>query len=119
MPVPRSGGTLAESLVKSLGHNIALNGFEISVSASIGVAISEDGEQTAESLLCDADLAMYQAKHLGKNRAELFRPSMGEHARRRVANAIDLRQALGRNEFAAFYQPKVDLASGPLSGSKP
>lgn len=113
---PDYAGALAESLVKSLGQNIALNGFEISVSASIGIATSEDGEQAAETLLCDADLAMYQAKHLGKNRAELFRPSMGEHARRRVANAIDLRQALGRNEFAAFYQPKVDLACGAIVG---
>ena len=107
-------------VLRTLEPPVSLGDEEISVTASIGVALlgaSEEGA-TPESLLANADAAMYRAKEGGKNRHAVFRPEMrGASSGRRKLEG-DLRRALrdpGR-EFLLHYQPKVSLATGVIVG---
>ncbi|MDX6227248.1 MAG: hypothetical protein QOI76_638 [Frankiales bacterium] len=84
---------------------------EISVSASVGVAVACPAGD-ADSLVRDADLAMYRAKALGKGRVELFEPEMYAHVLRKVELERELRGAIDRGELAVVYQPVVDMRTG-------
>ena len=74
-----------------------------------------DGRE-ADTLLKNADTAMYRAKEAGRNGYEFFLPEMNERAVVRMSLESDLRRALERNEYRLHYQPKVDLLSGTISG---
>ena len=84
---------------------------EITVSASIGVAVARPADD-ADSLVRDADLAMYRAKALGKGRVEVFEPEMYAHVLRKVELERELRGAIDRGELAVVYQPVVDMRTG-------
>jgi EAL domain-containing protein (putative c-di-GMP-specific phosphodiesterase class I) len=85
------------------------------VTASLGIAIGEGGE-SPESLLRDADTAMYRAKERGRARSELFDDALRSKSARRLATSSAIRYALDRREFAVHYQPVVDLVTGGLAG---
>ena len=89
----------------SLPFNV--NGNEVPVSASIGIATSHPLARTSEDLLRDADLAMYLAKQNGKARTEMVRPGLQDQALKRLALISDLHQALANGELEVFYQPIV------------
>lgn len=93
-----------------------LNGREVFTTASIGVALSSAGYQSAEDLLRDADTAMYRAKGTGEGRHEVFDKSMHEQAVRLLKIETDLRRAIERKELRLHYQPIMALHSGLLSG---
>jgi EAL domain-containing protein (putative c-di-GMP-specific phosphodiesterase class I) len=84
-----------------------VNGNEVPVSASIGIATSHPLARTSEDLLRDADLAMYLAKQNGKARTEMVRPGLQDQALKRLALISDLHQALANGELEVFYQPIV------------
>ncbi len=90
-------------------------GKELFVRASVGIAISAVGD-TADEVLRNADVAMYTAKSNGKNRIEVFKPSMHTAALARLALKGDLERALARGEFGLLYQPIMRLATGDLIG---
>lgn len=106
----------AAALLVCLNHPVQLHGRSISIGASAGITFISGQGCTPEELLRDADLAMYRAKALGKNRYELFDPVLGERAQARMFMAIDLRDAIERNQLVAFYQPKIDLHSRSVTG---
>lgn len=83
--------------------------------ASIGVCIAGPGYQ-AEALMRDADIAMYEAKALGRNNIQLFDPSMLDAVRERSRISTELRSAVTGGELALWYQPVVELASGRVVG---
>ncbi len=91
-------------------------GKELFVHASIGVAVSTSTSLTPGDLLRDADVSMYTAKSKGKNRVEVFKPSMHMAAIARLALKGDLERALEREEFAVLYQPIINLKSGQVTG---
>jgi diguanylate cyclase (GGDEF)-like protein len=104
---------LAAAAAAALEAPFALDGHEVAVSASVGVAVAEPGRGVSPAeLLQDADVAMYRAKARGKARFEVFAPAMGEGVRARAALAADLRRALERVDLRLAYQPVVDLATG-------
>jgi diguanylate cyclase (GGDEF)-like protein len=107
---------LLDRIQKRLGLPITIEGQEVFANASIGVALGERDDR-AETLLRHAESAMYRAKEKGRNRFEVW--SRTDEAPR-GANAMqleaELRRAVERNEFRAFYQPIVSLASGRLIG---
>jgi diguanylate cyclase (GGDEF)-like protein/PAS domain S-box-containing protein len=107
---------VGQRLLASLHAPFAHQSKELFVHASAGVAVSTSHQTTADELLRDADLAMYMAKSNGKNRLELFQPSMHSAALARLSLKGDLERALERNEFALLYQPIMRLGSGQLSG---
>jgi diguanylate cyclase (GGDEF)-like protein len=99
-----------------LAAPLVLDGREVLVQGSIGIAATDDGKATAEELLRNADLAMYRAKARGEGSPELFEASMHTALVRRIELENDLRHALEREEFVLQYQPILDLATFRLAG---
>jgi diguanylate cyclase (GGDEF)-like protein len=94
----------------------AIEGQDVYTSASIGIASSASGYESADAILRDADLAMYRAKALGKARWELFDREMHRAAMKRLALETDLRHALQEQEFVLHYQPIVSLQTNEVAG---
>ncbi len=107
---------VASRLLDELRRPIYLDGHEMFVTPSIGIALSTSSNDLAENLLRDADVAMYTAKRNGRARYEIFEPEMGTIARERLELEHDLRRALERNQLSLHYQPVVNLCDGSLSG---
>jgi len=97
-----------------LPHHIGSHVLHISV--SIGISIYPDDGRDAETLIKNADTAMYCAKENGRNKFKFFEADMNIRAVQRHSIEIHLRQALERQEFLLYYQPKVDLNSGLMVG---
>ncbi|MEA5602130.1 putative bifunctional diguanylate cyclase/phosphodiesterase [Nostoc sp. UHCC 0252] len=109
--------TVAERVQQELALPFDLNGQELFITASIGIALSSTVDyQHAEELLRDADTAMYRAKALGRARYELFNSEMYANALARLQLETDLRRAIERFEFRVYYQPIVSLTSGSILG---
>ncbi len=106
---------VADALVESLGMPFSLDGREVRVTASVGVAFSA-ADTTAKALLSNADLAMYHAKAAGKNRHVTFQPQMQKLLQERLQLEADIGRALARGEFFLEYQPIVDLGTRTLLG---
>jgi diguanylate cyclase (GGDEF)-like protein/PAS domain S-box-containing protein len=106
---------LTEHLRTSLTEPISIDGRQLRVDASIGIVqAGPDDGRTAEDLLRDADVAMYQAKTLGRGRYELFDVGLRERMQRRLRLEQDLREAVHNGELWTAYQPIVDLRTGRL-----
>ncbi len=107
---------IAERIAEELQVPFEISGEEVSVTASLGIARSFTVHDRPESLLRDADAAMYMAKAKGKARHELFGPSMKHRALERLRLGNDLRRALKRGEFVVHYQPQVRVENGEIVG---
>jgi diguanylate cyclase (GGDEF)-like protein/PAS domain S-box-containing protein len=107
---------IAERILQALRGPFTVKGREVSVTASIGIALSATGYSRPEDIMRDADTAMYRAKALGKVRYELYDASMHARAAERVRLESDLRRAIEQNEFVLYYQPIVALKSGEWTG---
>ena len=106
----------AEKVLQALAKPLLIDGHNLHISASVGIAIfPEDGEDP-ESLLKHADFAMYHAKECGRNNFQFFREDMNVRAQERQSVEDGLRLALERDEFTLYYQPIVDLWSGAAMG---
>jgi len=113
---PDEAIALAERIQKTLTTPISLDGNEVSITASIGIALSTIGYNMPEEILRDADTAMYQAKSLGKARHALFDKQMHSRALKQLQLENDLRRAVEREEFFVVYQPIVSLENLELAG---
>ncbi|MEW5953823.1 MAG: EAL domain-containing protein [Bacillota bacterium] len=107
---------VAQKITGALHSPVDINGYEIDISVSIGIAIYPDDDQDIETLLKNADIAMCQAKEEGGNRYRFYDPAMKARARERLALQSNLRYALQRREFVLYYQPQVDARTGKVSG---
>jgi predicted signal transduction protein with EAL and GGDEF domain len=105
---------VADRIIDALREPVVVDGQEIFLSASIGIAMA-GGTGTPESLLRDADAAMYRAKEKGRARCEFFDATMRTEALDRLETQNALHRALERDELRVFYQPIVDLASGVVT----
>jgi diguanylate cyclase (GGDEF)-like protein/PAS domain S-box-containing protein len=106
----------ADRVQDALAAAYDLDGTEVFVSASIGVAAGSPSYGAPEEILRDADTAMYRAKDLGRARHAVFQPAMHAHARARLQLETDLRRGLERGELRLRYQPIVSLYSGQITG---
>jgi diguanylate cyclase (GGDEF)-like protein/PAS domain S-box-containing protein len=106
---------LAEALIEALDLAFALDGREVRVGASVGVAFSS-AEAGAEALLSNADIAMYHAKAAGKKRHVTFQPQMQDLLHERMRLEADISRALTQQEFFLEYQPIIDLGTRSLLG---
>jgi EAL domain-containing protein (putative c-di-GMP-specific phosphodiesterase class I) len=107
---------IAGRIIEALAQPFHLQGQQLFVSASIGIASYPEDGASAEQLLKSADTAMYSAKNNGRNNYQFYSAALHENAARRMQLESQLRQALERGEFLLHYQPKLDLASGSISG---
>jgi diguanylate cyclase (GGDEF)-like protein len=107
---------IAERLRMNVAQPYLIEGHEIVVDASIGIAVSSTGYELPQDMLRDADTAMYRAKARGKGHCVLFDTTMHTRAVRRLSLEHELRKALELEQFEVHYQPIVYLASGELMG---
>jgi diguanylate cyclase (GGDEF)-like protein/PAS domain S-box-containing protein len=107
---------VASRIVEALQHPLEISlGSEVAVGASVGIAVLRDGE-TAEELLRNADVAMYEAKTRKRGQWVIYDPEMHAALVDRVALEVDLRRGVERQELTLAYQPIVDLTSGLVTG---
>jgi diguanylate cyclase (GGDEF)-like protein/PAS domain S-box-containing protein len=109
---PAPAQAVADRIADALQHPFDLEGREVFITASVGLALTEAGDLRPESILRDADMAMYRAKSNGKARCEVFDKGMSERAVAQLELEIDLRSALARHDFTLYYQPIIDLTTG-------
>ncbi|HLZ37012.1 MAG TPA: diguanylate cyclase [Mycobacteriales bacterium] len=103
---------IADRLAIALAEPFELAGGRVFLTASVGIALTDEFPTTAESLLGDADTAMSRAKERGRARGEVFVEDLRTSAVRRLRTADDLHRALEQEEFRVVYQPEVDLRNG-------
>ena len=108
--------TVAERIQHSLAQPFYLDGRELFMSVSVGIAMSQPGVERPEDYLRDADLAMYRAKLRGRARHEVFRADMRAGAVLQMSLENDLRHSMDRGELRVMYQPIWSLASGRIVG---
>jgi diguanylate cyclase (GGDEF)-like protein len=108
--------TVTDKIQEVIRSPFKIEEHEVHVTASIGVLTSLDGYDHAEDVLRDADLAMYQAKALGKGRSEIFDINMRTQAFLHLAVENELRRALDNRELQLYYQPILSLESNRLVG---
>ncbi|MCG8050372.1 MAG: EAL domain-containing protein, partial [Candidatus Thiodiazotropha endolucinida] len=103
-----SVANVASNIIEHITRVFSLYGREIYIGASIGITVYPDDAVNADSLLRNADMAMYQAKERGRNTYQFFTASMQQHTLERRQLELDLRQAIKRDELEIYYQPVVN-----------
>lgn len=112
---PADAMRVALRIQEALG-TFSVDGREVFISASLGIALSTTPHATAEELLRDAELAMYRAKTLGKSRCEFFDPEMHTRVVKQLDMESELRRAVSEEEFRVHYQPIVSLETMRIIG---
>jgi len=109
---------VADKFLECLHKPFDLDGHEVHISASIGIAIYPGDGESIDELLRHADIAMYQVKALGKNGHSFYHDSMLDVSHQKIALEQALRRALEHNELEMYYQPQIDAATGRIVGAE-
>jgi diguanylate cyclase (GGDEF)-like protein/PAS domain S-box-containing protein len=107
---------IAKKVLERISKPILLEHTEIVITSSIGISTYPVDGQDADTLLQNADAAMYKAKEAGRNRTQFFTAEMNAQAQDRLLLESDMRQGIGAGEFLLHYQPQVDIASNSIVG---
>ena len=108
----------ARRMLQAVAEAHSIDQHDLHVTTSIGVSVYPDDGLDAETLIKNADTAMYQAKENGRQSYQFFKPAMNVRAVERQSIEESLRRALERQEFALHYQPKIDLRTGAITGAE-
>jgi diguanylate cyclase (GGDEF)-like protein len=111
-------GRIGNKIIDSLLRPVSCNGHELHITTSIGVSIYPFDGPDVETLLKHADISMYRAKELGRNKLVYYTAEMNARSRRQLALETNLRKALERNELRLVYQPKVDISKNAITGAE-
>lgn len=109
---------VAEKLLAALLVPHHIEGHELHITLSIGISLYPDDGTTADIVMQNADTAMYHAKEKGRNNYQFFTAEMNTRAIQRLSVENNLRRALRAGEFELHYQPKIDIASGTMTGAE-
>jgi EAL domain-containing protein (putative c-di-GMP-specific phosphodiesterase class I) len=115
---PEDAAQTARRMLQVVAEAHSIDQHDLHVTTSIGVSVYPDDGLDAETLIKNADTAMYQAKENGRQSYKFFKPAMNVRAVERQSIEESLRRALERQEFALHYQPKVDLRTGAITGAE-
>ena len=113
---PKDAATSARKILRSLSAPCSIAGHDLHIDGSIGISIYPADGGDAETLIKNADTAMYHAKEQGRNNFQFFAAEMNLKSVQRQSLESGLRRALERDEFLLHYQPKVDLVTGEITG---
>ncbi len=113
---PEDAGFVAKKILDALAVSVLLEGREIFISTSIGIAIYPSDGLDVNHLVKNADTAMYHAKERGRNNFQFFSNKMNQKVQNELEMETNLRQALKNNEFTLNYQPQFDLNSQQMIG---
>ncbi len=112
----RGAAIVAQKILKSLTEPFFLLNGEYTIGASIGICLYPSNGVSAEELVKNADIAMYQAKHNGKNNYQFFTTEMNDKVVKRLAFENKLYKAVEKNEFVLYYQPQTDMDFKKITG---
>jgi diguanylate cyclase (GGDEF)-like protein len=112
---PDDAAKCARKILLSLSSPHFIAGQELHIDGSIGISICPSDGADAETLIKNADMAMYHAKEIGRNNFQFFKAEMNSRAVERQSLETSLRHAFERNEFLLHYQPKVNLFTGEIT----
>ena len=115
---PEDAAITARRMLQAVAQPHSIDQHDLHVTTSIGVSVYPDDGLNAETLIKNADTAMYQAKENGRQSYQFFKPAMNVRAVERQSIEEGLRRALERREFALHYQPKIDLRTGVITGAE-
>ncbi len=115
---PGSAARMAQKIIKRITHPIRIQEKELFVGASVGISMCPQDGCDMETLMKNADMAMYRVKENGRSHYHFFEPEMDQMFARRVALDEALRHALARDEFLLYYQPKVSVDTGLICGAE-
>jgi diguanylate cyclase (GGDEF)-like protein/PAS domain S-box-containing protein len=115
---PQDAAHIAEKLRAAFSAPHLVDGQELHVTLSIGISVYPDDGGTVDTVMQNADTAMFHAKASGRNNYQFFRAEMNVRAVRRLAVESSLRRALKEGEFLLHYQPQIDLASSAMIGAE-
>jgi diguanylate cyclase (GGDEF)-like protein/PAS domain S-box-containing protein len=115
---PEDAAQTSRKILQALAEVHPIDRHDLHVTASIGVSVYPDDGLDAETLIKNADTAMYQAKENGRQSYQFFRAAMNIRAVERQSIEESLRRALERHEFALHYQPKINLRNGEITGAE-
>jgi diguanylate cyclase (GGDEF)-like protein len=113
---PEEAGAVAQRMLDAIAEPVYLDHHEISVTASIGIALFPRDDVVEERLVKSADTAMYRAKELGRSRYAFFAPEMNERVENQMRMEAALRGALRNGEFVLHFQPRVSVLTGRVTG---
>jgi diguanylate cyclase (GGDEF)-like protein len=105
-------------MLQAVAEPHSIDHHDLHVTTSIGVSVYPDDGKDAETLIKNADTAMYQAKENGRQSYQFFKPAMNVRAVERQSIEENLRRALERQEFLLHYQPKINLRTGEITGAE-
>jgi diguanylate cyclase (GGDEF)-like protein len=111
-------GIVAQKTLEALAEPFHIDGHPIFVTTSIGIAVAPDDGDDAQTLLKNADNALYRAKDLGRNNYQFCTPALNAAVRERVAMESGLRRALDEKQFRVYYQPQVRLETLEIVGTE-
>lgn len=117
-PISRAEDTakIATEILDTLNAPLQFNGQELHIKASLGIALAPYDGEDADTLLKNADAAMYRAKQKGRNNYQLYTSAIGTKAQERLVLENNLYKALERQEFQLYYQPQIDLKTSEIVG---
>src|SRR5690242_20987218 len=103
-------------LIARVSEPIEIGERELNITCSAGISLYPQDGPDVETLLKNADAAMYRAKENGRNNFQFYTAEMNRQVNERLKMEASLRRALERNELELYYQPRIDVASGALVG---
>lgn len=113
---PEDAARVAESLIELVSVRHHIEGIDVTLGASIGIACFPECGQSVDGLLRAADIAMYEAKRAGRQQYRFYSPEMNGRARSRLMLEESLRNAIEQHDFHLVYQPQIHIESGRLRG---
>jgi diguanylate cyclase (GGDEF)-like protein len=108
----------AEAMIAAIAQPINIDGNEVRVAASCGVALAPTQAQEALELVGNADLALFKAKNVGRGRVFMFVPALRMEAMARRLYGLELHRAVDKGEFVLFYQPQISMVDGSVTGAE-
>ena len=108
----------AENIISTMADHHSVSGYDLYINMSIGISVYPGDGEDAETLIKNADVAMYHAKQTGRNNYQFFRQEMNDRAVERHLLEADLRRAVAGRELVLHYQPKINLETGEITGAE-